>query len=98
MGEKKERKPSGKPKAPKSNVIITDMEKVEIPMPENLGKGAKYAFLSGMNVGDCICIPPGSVNVPHDILKRSLQGAARRFGIKIVCATRPEGFCIWRKA
>ena len=94
MSEKKERKPSGKPRVPKSNVIISGLQKLDVPMPENLGKGAKYAFLAGMEIGECACIQS---NVPDDILKRSLQGAARRFKVKIVCTTRPEGFCVWRK-
>jgi len=48
-------------------------------------------------VGDCICLPTGSVNVSNDILSRALQGAARRYKVKIVTAVDSEGMNIWRK-
>lgn len=91
------KKASGKPKSPKSNIQIGEMIKISKEMPTNIGKGAKYSFLGSMRVGECVCLPPGSFNVSPDILKRAIQGASRRFNVKVICSTEPEGFCIWRK-
>lgn len=85
-------------KTPKSNVKIGTLTKVTKEMPTNIGKGAKYAFLQNMAIGECVCIPPGEVNVNHEILKRALQGAARRFNVSIVCAVDADGFNVWRKS
>ena len=85
------------PNAPKSNIVIGEFRKVDKEMPKYTGKGAKYAFLEGMAIGECICFPLESFNVPEDVLKRALQGAARRIKMKIICSREPEGFCVWRK-
>lgn len=85
------------PTGPKTNIKIGEMVKVSKEMPTNLGKGNKYNFLATMQVGECICLPVGSVNVSNDILARALQGAARRYKVKIVTAVDAEGMNIWRK-
>ena len=85
------------PKVKKSVITINEMQKVTKEMPTNIGKGNKYNFLSTMAVGECICLPVGSVNVSNDILMRALQGAARRYKVKIVTAVDSEGMNIWRK-
>ena len=87
----------GAPKKTKANIVIGNIEKVDKEMPKYTGKGAKYSFLEQMNIGDCMCFPDGSVNVSDEILKRAIQGAARRIERKVVCAREPEGFCVWRK-
>jgi len=92
-----DKKTAKKSTTPKSNVKIHTMNKMEKAMPENLGKGAKYAFLSSMAIGECVCIPPGEVNVDHEILKRAILGAARRFNVKVVTAVDADGFNVWRK-
>lgn len=98
MVEKKSTaKKNDTPKVAKSNIKIGEMLKVNKEMPTNLGKGNKYNFLATMTVGECICLPKGTVNVADDILMRALQGAARRYKVKIVTAVDAEGMNIWRK-
>ena len=86
-----------KPVVVKSNVKIGELRKVVKEMPTNVGKGNKYNFLSTMAVGECICFPKGSVNVSDDVLMRALQGAARRYKVKIVTLVDADGVNVWRK-
>ena len=86
-----------KPKASRTHIEINTFDIIDKPMPLNLGKGTKYAFLTTMHVGDCVCLPTGSFTAPEDVLKRAIMGAAKRNKVKVVCAMQPEGFCIWRK-
>jgi len=86
-----------KARATKTNIVIGEFKMIDKEMPKHSGKGGKYNFLEMMNVGDCICLPTGSSNVPVHILKRAISGAAKRRGFKVICAVEAEGFLVWRK-
>lgn len=85
-------------KAPKTVITIQSFNKVTKPMPEHTGRGTKYGMILNMDVGECVCFPPGSISVDLNIFKRAVTGAAKRAGMMVVCSTEPEGFCVWCKA
>jgi len=97
MEDSAKKKAVAKKRVIKSDIKLGEFKLIDKPIPQFTGRGSKYALIESLNVGQCIVFSPGSTNVKFDILKRAIVGAAKRRGIKVVCAVEPEGFCFWRK-